>query len=260
MTLDPNQICVSGMKFSYTSRVNTRACLFEDFNVVIERGDFVWLTGRNGIGKTTLLKILAGILPVREGDVRIFGKRAGLAKAGFVFQDPSSSLLPWLSARRNIDLPSRWARTEPNARLYDATALLVPRLQLDFDLDRYPYELSGGQQQLVSVARALRYSPEILLLDEPFKELDIGYRLRLTEILRELSSDRQLSIVLAAHEVEAPLALANRVIVLDDHPVRVVIDERLESEDPRARACSVQSIRKSIEAHLKKRRPQIEVT
>lgn len=242
---------VSGLGLSYGDRTR-EFVVFDKFDLEVHRGDFLWLAGKNGVGKTTLLKALGGIVSSQRGNVTMFGEPLCKGTIGFVFQDAGASLLPWLSARANIELPLKWAG-KPRAMSQARSSAVAGRLGLDFDLDRYPYELSGGQQQLVNVARALVVDPDVLLLDEPLKELDLAHRVRLCEGLRAVWEERRLTVVLAAHELESSLDLATRVILLDRQPARIALDEGLGPPGVQGRTTRVQRSRERIQAMLRER-------
>ena len=143
------------------------ATLYKDFNFEIPYGKIVSIFGPNGCGKSTLINMIAGLIPYDSGQVLFDGKDLKDTKIGYVFQNYRDALFPWMSSRDNIAYPLR--RTGMSEAKVDARVdELVQLFEIRFNLDLYPYELSGGQQQTISIMRALAPKPEILFLDEPF--------------------------------------------------------------------------------------------
>jgi NitT/TauT family transport system ATP-binding protein len=141
-------------------------------------------------------------------------------KFGYVFQNYREALFPWLRAFDNIAYPLKMKgidKAERSARVEK----LVARLGVRLDLNRYPYQMSGGQQQLVSIMRALIVEPEILFLDEPFSALDYEMTLFMREQLQKLFMETKTTTVLVSHDLEEAVYLADRVLLLSRHPARV---------------------------------------
>ena len=187
-------------------------------------GEFVALLGPSGCGKTTLLQILAGFLRPTGGEVRLGEhpvERPG-ADRGVVFQQ-STALLPWRSVRRNVELGPQLRGLDRGTRRARAEQE-IERVGLTEFADRPVYELSGGMQQRVQIARVLANDPEVLLMDEPFGALDAMTREHLQQELRELWRSTGRTMVLITHSVEEAVALGSRVVVLSPRPGRVVLD------------------------------------
>jgi sulfonate transport system ATP-binding protein len=178
----------------------------------IEPGEFVCLVGRSGSGKSTLLRALAGL----DGDVAGTGRIGVPARRSVLFQD--SRLLPWASVSDNVTLGLRGDGVAEAATVALADVGLAGREK------DWPSALSGGEQQRVALARALVREPELLLADEPFGALDALTRLRMHALLRRLVAEHRPTVVLVTHDVDEALALAERVLVLEDG--RVVLDHR----------------------------------
>jgi sulfonate transport system ATP-binding protein len=190
-------------------------------NTVLDRldldmapGEFVALLGRSGSGKTTLLRTLANLDEVDGQDVTIPAARA------VVFQD--ARLLPWKRVWQNVvlGLPRRDAR-----RLADSA---LGEVGLSHRVDAWPLTLSGGEAQRVALARALVRRPELLLLDEPFAALDALTRIRMHGLVTELWRAHRPAILLVTHDVDEAIALADRILVLDQG--RIVAEEQVEGE------------------------------
>jgi sulfonate transport system ATP-binding protein len=201
-----------------------------DIHIVAQTGEIVAILGGSGCGKTTLLRLTAGLDRPSAGGISIDGQAVtGTHPAiSAVFQEPR--LLPWLTVRRNIGFGGgRIARAERRRRVAD----LLERIGLaDFGA-RWPKDLSGGQQQRVAIARALIGHPEILLLDEPFSALDAYTRASLHETLLSLWQELRPTILIVTHDVEEAVVLADRVVVMRPRPGRVY--ETLTIRLPRPR-------------------------
>ncbi len=174
------------------------AVVYHDFDVDIPRGRLVSIFGPNGCGKSTLVNMIAGLIPPDAGEILFAGKPLRAIKFGYVFQNYREALFPWLRSIDNIEYPlklMKLARSKRRAR----SERLVANLGVKIDLNRYPYELSGGQQQLVSIMRALIVEPEILFLDEPFSALDYEMTLFMREALQRIFVETGTTTVLVSH-------------------------------------------------------------
>ncbi|MBA3849677.1 MAG: nitrate/sulfonate/bicarbonate ABC transporter ATP-binding protein [Opitutus sp.] len=188
-----------------------------DFEVL--PGDFVSLIGPSGCGKSTVLKLVSGLSPTTEGVIAVLGTtpRAARDRQAFIFQD--ATLLPWLTARRNVELPLRLRKVAAEARRARAADFLR-RVGLEAVEDYYPRQLSGGMKMRVSLARALTLQPELLLLDEPFGALDEMTRHRLQEELLELRARTGFAALFVTHSVAEAVFLSNRIVVMAVNPGR----------------------------------------
>ncbi|GGL70035.1 ABC transporter ATP-binding protein [Wenxinia marina] len=194
--------------------------LFDGLDLVVEPGESVALLGSSGVGKSTLIRIVAGLDRDVGGTVRIGGiPPAEAAMPGFVFQDPR--LLPWLTAAENIRLAAP-AITD------GGIAALLARMGLDGQGGLLPGELSGGMQRRVALARALAVEPRLLLLDEPFVSLDRRLVRELHALVAGIVAERRLTSILVSHEPEDAARLATRAIRLEGRPARIVMDRRID--------------------------------
>jgi NitT/TauT family transport system ATP-binding protein len=208
------------------------AVIYDGFDFDIPRGEFVSIFGPNGCGKSTLINIVAGLVPADAGTILFGGKTLKETKVGYVFQNYREALFPWLRSIDNIEYPLRLARLPKGER--DAKVeRLVTHLGVKIDLKRYPYELSGGQQQLVSIMRALVVEPEVLFLDEPFSALDYEMTLFMREQLQRIFMETRTTTVLVSHDLEEAVYLADRVLLLSRRPARVADFPVIEMRRPR---------------------------
>jgi NitT/TauT family transport system ATP-binding protein len=197
-----------------------KAVVYDNFDLDIPRGELISVFGPNGCGKSTLINMIAGLIPVDKGEILFDGMRLSEIKFGYVFQNYREALFPWLRAFDNIAYPLKMmqvSRAERRAR----TERLVAHLGVKLDLNLYPYQMSGGQQQLLSIMRALVVEPEILFLDEPFSALDYEMTLFMREQLQRLFMETGTTTVLVSHDLEEAVYLADRVLLLSRHPARV---------------------------------------
>jgi NitT/TauT family transport system ATP-binding protein len=184
----------------------------------VGRGEIVGLVGPSGAGKTTILKLIAGLLQPDAGDVRIMGQlsRGVQPDVGYIFQDPR--LLPWRTVLENVMLPLQVQRlSRPQAVLTAQRALHVTGLE-EATEQRYPAELSGGMKQRVAIARALTYDPAILLMDEPFASLDAISREKLNLEMLGLRQATGKTLLFVTHSIPEAVLMADRVLVLSPRP------------------------------------------
>ena len=184
----------------------------------VHRGELLALVGPSGCGKTTLLRLIAGLETPDEGVVEIDGRCVAgpgiwvtpeARRVGLVFQD--YALFPHMTVAENITFGlHRWPSRERRDRL----AELLERLRLTALADRYPHELSGGEQQRVALARALAPRPEVVLLDEPFSNLDVNLRVQVREEVREVLRAVEATVIFVTHDQEEALFMGDRVAVL----------------------------------------------
>jgi NitT/TauT family transport system ATP-binding protein len=196
----------------------------------VERGGFVAIVGPSGSGKSTLLRILAGLMPFETGRVAVFGETVREARAnkhiGYVPQTPA--LLPWRDVTDNVMLPFQLNKKamrdagEPNEAYAARAAALIGAVGLAGVEHRLPSELSGGMQQRVSIARALVFSPKVLLMDEPFSALDELTREQLRHELLRLYDLQRPTVVFVTHSITEAVLLADRVLVMSSGPGRLV--------------------------------------
>lgn len=206
--------------------------LYENFDLDIPKGKIVSVFGPNGCGKSTLINMIAGLTPIDAGEILFDGKSLKDTRIGYVFQNYREALFPWWRTIDNIAYPLKLmgkSKAEVDRRL----AELVASFDVKFDLNRYPYELSGGQQQTASIMRALAPEPEVLFLDEPFSALDFEMTLFIREKLQEVFMQTNTTMMLVSHDLEEAVYLADQVLLLTKRPT--TISDILEYSDARPR-------------------------
>ncbi|WP_181719268.1 ABC transporter ATP-binding protein [Nocardia gipuzkoensis] len=209
-----------GVQVSELTRSFGARTVLDGITLTIPAGQFVALLGRSGSGKSTLLRALAGL----DYDVAGSGRLRVPAKTSVVFQD--SRLLPWQRVLANVLYGQPRSRKAAGARVL-AEVGLAGRERA------WPNQLSGGEQQRVSLARSLVGEPDLLLADEPFGALDALTRIKMHELLRELIRRRRPTVLLVTHDVDEAIALADRVLVLDEGRITVDLPVELPAErDP----------------------------
>lgn len=209
-----------------------------NINLEIKPGEFVSLVGPSGCGKTTLLRTIADLQQPTSGKVSIGGltpRETRLQqKFGIVFQNPV--LYDWRTVRRNVCMPMEIMGIPKKERTARVTQMLELVGLYNFG-KKHPYELSGGMQQRVGIARALAIRPEILLMDEPFSALDEFTKEKLHLDLQNIWSKTKKSVVFVTHNIQEAVFLSDRVVVLSPHPGRV--SAVLEIDLPRPRGLEV---------------------
>jgi NitT/TauT family transport system ATP-binding protein len=194
--------------------------IYKDFSVDLPLGKFVSVFGPNGCGKSTLINMISGLTPMDAGEVLYDGQTIRDTKISYVFQNYREALFPWARAIDNIHYPLEVMGVGRKARKQRVEKLLA-EFDVPFDLNAYPYALSGGQQQTVSILRALVTEPEVLFLDEPFSALDYEMTLFMRERLQHIFMKLKTSMFFVSHDLEEAIQLADQVILLSRRPTHV---------------------------------------
>ncbi|CAN7378856.1 ABC transporter ATP-binding protein [Rhizobium sp. LjRoot258] len=188
-----------------------------DFNMQIEKGEFISFLGPSGCGKTTVLRMIAGFETPSAGRIAIGGKEQNSLKPnkrniGMVFQ--AYALFPNMTVHDNVAFGLKVAGAQPT-EIDQRVKEMLTLIKLDHLADRYPYQLSGGQQQRVALARALAVRPQVLLLDEPLSALDAKIRVSLREEIRAIQQKLGITTVFVTHDQEEALSISDRIVVMN---------------------------------------------
>ena len=214
------------------ARGNTVA--LQNIDLAIEAGEFISLIGPSGCGKSTLLRTIGDLVQPTSGTIVVNGKPAQQARRdrdyGIVFQDPV--LYDWRTVAKNIALPLEmlgWDRARRAKRVQE----MMDLVELTGFESHHPYQLSGGMQQRVSIARALSFSPALLLMDEPFGALDEMTRERLNTELLRIWQETSSTIVFVTHSIAEAVFLSTRVVVMSARPGRIAELIPVDLKQPR---------------------------
>ena len=196
-------------------------------SLTVRRGDFAAVVGPSGCGKSSLMRLVTGLAPPDHGTITVFGDtvRGPVKIAGMAFQNPN--LLPWRKVVDNVMLPLEKAKFRAQAEA------LLKTVGLDGFGERYPWELSGGMQQRVSLCRALIHEPALLMLDEPFAALDAFTREELWCVLRDLWQKLGFTVILVTHDLREAAFLADKIHVMSARPGRIVMTKTVDLPRPR---------------------------
>ena len=209
--------------------------VLDGISLAVGADEFVSLIGPSGCGKSTLLRLVSALSPVSAGALAIEGAAPETARAHLAFVFQESTLLPWLSAAANVELPLRLRGVPAGERRARALALL-DLVRLREAAGRYPRQLSGGMKMRVSIARALAREPRILLLDEPFAALDEITRNHLNEELLDWRAKAPFTALFVTHSVAEAVFLSNRIVVMAANPGRVFAAVPVDFPYPRSAA------------------------
>ncbi len=212
----------------------------EDISLEVDEGEFLVILGASGCGKTTLLRIIAGLELPTEGKVLVGGNEVhGPGRdRGMVFQSYTS--FPWLTVRKNIEFGLKLRDVDRDERR-DKVDEYIRKVGLkDFEKS-YPHQLSGGMNQRVAIARTLANDPDVLLMDEPFGALDAQTRWQMQELLLHVWDTEKKTVIFVTHDVEEAVFLADRICILATKPGRIKKFEDVTGELGRPRDLSVKT-------------------
>jgi len=208
--------------------------ILRDVTLHVRKREFVSIVGASGCGKTTLLRLMGGLLQPTSGTVNFEGRPVTEPdrRLAIVFQDYGRALLPWRTVAGNVSLALE-ARRVPRHQRPEIITRLLAKVGLADRQDAFPLQLSGGMQQRLQIARCLAQEPDILLMDEPFGALDAMTRQVLQDEVARLCAESGTTVVFVTHDLEEAIYLGDRVIALESRPGR--IREAIEIELPRPR-------------------------
>ena len=233
MNVVGNEVVVSAQGVTKTFGKGGVTAL-QEIDLEVGRGEFISLIGPSGCGKSTLLRVIGDLVEPTSGEIRVNGKTAHRARLdrdyGIVFQ--AAVLYDWRTVAKNISLPLElggWDRSRRASRVRE----MVELVELGGFEKHYPWQLSGGMQQRVSIARALSFSPALLLMDEPFGALDEMTRERLNLELLRIWTETGSTIIFVTHSISEAVFLSTRVVVMSARPGRVSAIVPIDLEQPR---------------------------
>ncbi|MEV0088816.1 ABC transporter ATP-binding protein [Saccharopolyspora sp. NPDC050642] len=205
-----------------------------DLTFQVRTGELACIVGPSGCGKSTMLRSISGLIKPTTGDVELGGNPVnGVPEdLAVVFQDYSRSLFPWLSVRSNVEFPLR-SRGLSKAERRSRADEVLEWVGLSAAAKKYPWQLSGGMQQRVSIARALACRPALLLMDEPFASVDAQTRFELEDLLLRVRKQFDSTVLLVTHDIDESIYLADRVFVLSKSPASIVADLEIPLGDER---------------------------
>ena len=220
---------INGLTRSYGEHQAIR-----DVSLTVADGELVTIVGPSGCGKSTLMRCIAGLLTPTSGRVVLNGAVVTSVpdRLGVVFQDYSRSLYPWMSVSDNVALPLQ-RRERRRATRRRAALAALESVGLAGFASRYPWQLSGGMQQRVSIARALAYDPVLMLMDEPFGSVDAQTREDLEDLVLQVRAERKITILLVTHDIDESVYTGDRVIVLTEGPGSVRAEVPVDLPTPR---------------------------
>ena len=232
-----------------------RVSVLEGVSFSIPKNQFVCLLGGSGCGKTTLIKIVAGLIEPDAGDIKIEGRavKGSGADCSLVFQN--YGLLPWRSVLGNVELGLE-IRGVARAQRRRVCREYIDRVGLTGFENHYPHQISGGMQQRVGLARALSKHPKILLMDEPFAAVDMQTREKLQEELLGIWWGNKTTVLFVTHSIEEAVYLGDRVMVMSARPGRIIADITTELPRPRTdsdvkSSARFAEVQRSVRAALK---------
>ncbi len=206
--------------------------VLKNCNFNVKTGEFICVVGPTGCGKTTFLNTLTCLIPPSSGEILINGERADPKKhnLSFVFQEPSA--MPWLTVEENIAF-GMGVKKWPKARIKEQTEKIIALMGLSKCRKQYPHELSVSTEQKVVIGRAFAMEPDLLLMDEPYGQMDIKTRFYLEDEVIRLWKELGSTVLFITHNVEEACYLADRVLILTNKPASVKEDLHLDMERPR---------------------------
>jgi len=231
-----SEVLISDLGISFSTHKTSRE-IFTQINVKVSSGEFVSICGLSGVGKSTFLRLIAGLITPTQGSVVVDGQiiKAPSQSMSFVSQDYSRSLFPWLSISKNVGLPFRGKGLEKSDIQERIEKALTDVGLIEF-AHSYPWQLSGGMQQRVAIARALVTRPQLLLLDEPFASVDAHTRFDLEDLVLDLAHEINATVIMVTHDIDEATYMSDKVLVLTGSPARFTSEVAIKLPTPRTQS------------------------
>ena len=213
--------------------------VLNDISFSLLEGEFASIVGPSGVGKTTLLRLLTGLMKPTSGVIRINGEVVTSPPPGLavVLQDYTRSLMPWLSVEKNISLPlKRLGLTK--VEISETIESVLNEVGLSGNQKNYPWQLSGGMQQRVAIARAIAVRPQLLIMDEPFASVDAQTRFDLEDLVLKVRDDFKITTAMVTHDIDEAVYLSDKVVVLYGSPANVKEIVKVDLPYPRNQVAS----------------------
>jgi NitT/TauT family transport system ATP-binding protein len=216
-------LSIEGIGKTFAGQGGRETVALQSASLDVSELEVVAIVGPSGCGKSTLLQIIAGLIPPDRGVVTLRGSPVNAPPAGvvYLFQQYTRSLLPWRTVAGNVMLALEDRPGLSSARRKERVHEHLVAMQLDAFADHYPWQLSGGMQQRLTLARALAADANVLLLDEPFSSVDALTRIEMQDLLLGVCASRTLTILLVTHDVDEAVYVADRVAVMGKRPAMI---------------------------------------
>ncbi|HLC17211.1 MAG TPA: ABC transporter ATP-binding protein, partial [Thermodesulfovibrionia bacterium] len=205
--------------------------VLDNISLEINEGELVCILGPSGCGKSTLLRIIAGFDTNTIGNVLINGKKVRGPSAEHIFVFQHNGLLPWMTVWQNVGLGLR--RIEDEIERSEKTQEYIDMVELSGFEHHYPYQLSGGMQRRVELARALAVNPDVLFMDEPFTGLDFLTHMKMREEVVNMHELIRKTMLFVTHDIDDALLMGDKIVVLSERPTKIKLLEQLEFPHPR---------------------------
>ena len=215
-------ISAKGVNKIFNPNTDEQVIALDDINIDIQAGEFISLIGPSGCGKSTLMRLIADLLQPSSGDLQVNHKSPSQARLdrdyGMIFQ--AATLYEWRTVSKNVQLPLE-VMGYPKGKRQQRAQEMLELVELGQFGNHYPWQLSGGMQQRVSIARALAFEPSILLMDEPFGALDEFTRERMNMELLNIWERTKVTIIFVTHSISEAVFLSSRIVVMSPRPGRI---------------------------------------
>ncbi|MDF2942502.1 MAG: transporter ATP-binding protein [Herbinix sp.] len=219
MTAKNGFVELEDVSFSYGNQL-----ILNKVRLSLERGTSYALIGKSGVGKSTLLNLIAGFITPSQGAIYVSGNelKAPIKRIAYLFQD--LGLFPWQTVAQAITMPLRLQQGSDNSGIQEAVTLLLKEMELDHLSNKYPSELSGGEKQRVALARTLIGRPELIMMDEPTSSLDAMTKESIQQLVLKYQQKRKATLLFITHDIEEAVLLGEKIILLNTEGTLEILD------------------------------------